>query len=98
VGTFRSAWSWVFGKHEPRPPDPSRVVEAAWVPLWQSRMITDELRAQGIPAVVNDEFSVHLTMYSREPMARIFVTEDRRAEAEELIEDITGTAPIHRKL
>jgi hypothetical protein len=61
-------------------------------------MIVDELNAQGIPAVVNEEFSVHLTMYSRQPMARIFVTEDRKADAESVIEDLTGLAPTHRKL
>jgi hypothetical protein len=98
MSALRDAWDWVAGRHAPRPPDPDRVVEAAWVPMWQSRMITDALIAEGIPAVVNEEFSVHLTMYSREPMARIFVTEDRKAEAESLIEDLTGVAPTHRKL
>ena len=98
VSALGDAWNWVFGKHPPRPPDPDRVVEAAWVPMWQSRMIVDELNAQGIPAVVNEEFSVHLTMYSRQPMARIFVTEDRKADAESVIEDLTGLAPTHRKL
>ena len=96
--TLRSAWHWVFGKHPPKPPDPERVVEAAWGPLWQSQMLTDELNAAGIPAVVNEEFTVHLTMYSRQPMARIFVTEDRLHEAEGLIEEITGVQPTHRKL
>ena len=95
---IRQAWNWVFGKHPPRPPDPDRVVEAAWVPLWQSQIVTDELRAAGIPAVVNEEFTVHLTTYTREPMARIFVTEDRLHEAEDLIADLTGQPPIHRKL
>jgi len=96
--TLRSAWHWVFGKHPPKPPDPERVVEAAWVPMWQSQMLTEELNAAGIPAVVNEEFTVHLTMYSRQPMARIFVTEDRLREAEDLIEEITGVQPTHRKL
>ena len=95
---IRRAWNWTFGKHPPRPPDPDRVTEAAWVPLWQSQMITEELKAAGIPAVVNEEFSVHLTTYTREPMARIFVTEDRLHDAEDLIEDLTGHRPTHRKL
>ena len=95
---IRRAWNWVFGKHPPRPPDPDRVTEAAWVPLWQSQMITEELYAAGIPAVANEEFSVHLTTYTREPMARIFVTEDRLGDAEDLIEDLTGHRPTHRTL
>ena len=88
----------MFGKHPPRPPDPDRVTEAAWVPLWQSQMLTEELNAAGIPAAVNEEFSLHLTTYTREPMARIFVTEDRLADAEALIEALTGQRPKHRKL
>jgi hypothetical protein len=95
---IRRAWNWVFGKHPPRPPDPDRVTEAAWVPLWQSQMLTEELNAAGIPAAVNEEFSLHLTTYTREPMARIFVTEDRLADAEALIEALTGQRPKHRKL
>jgi hypothetical protein len=95
---LRAAWNWVFGKHPPRPPDPDRSTEAAWLPLWQSQMVNDELNAQGIPAVVFEEFSVHLTGYSREPMARIMVTEDRLAEAEEVIEVLTGVRPRRRTL
>ena len=49
------------------------------------RMVTEELVAAGIPAVVVDDFNINLTMYSREPMSRIFVTEDRQAEARELV-------------
>ncbi len=96
--TLRGAWNWVFGKHPPRPPDPNRTVEAAWLPMWQAQMVTDELVAQGVPAVWNEDYSIHLSMHSREPMARIFVTEDRQAEAGEIIEEIIGVAPRHRKL
>jgi hypothetical protein len=95
--TFRSAWHWVFGKHVPPPPDPDRTVEAGWVPFWQAQMIVDVLVADGIPAVTAEDFGLHLTMYSREPMARIFVTEDRRADAEAVIAEITGVPPAHRK-
>jgi hypothetical protein len=61
-------------------------------------MIVDELVAEGIPAVMAEDFSIHLTMYSREPMARIFVTEDRKADAQVIIEDITGHPPPARHL
>jgi hypothetical protein len=56
------------------------------------------LVAEGIPAVMAEDFSIHLTMYSREPMARIFVTEDRKADARVIIEDITGHPPPARHL
>jgi hypothetical protein len=96
--TLRSAFHWVFGKHPPRPPDAGRTVEAAWVPHWQARMIVDELVAEGIPAVMTEDFSIHLTMYNREPMARIFVTEDRQADARALVGEILGHPPSTRHL
>ena len=96
--TFKSAWHWVFGKHEPKPPNPDRTVEAAWLPFWQAQFVTDELVAQGVPAVWNEDFNIHIGVYQREPMARIFVTEDRQAEAEEIVEAVTGLEPRHRKL
>jgi hypothetical protein len=86
----------MFGKHAPRPPDPQRTVEAGWVPFWQAHMIVDELIADGIPAVMTEDFGVTVSMYQRETMARIFVTEDRKAEAEALITEITGIPPAHR--
>ena len=95
---FRAAWNWAFGKHPPRPPDPDRVVEAAWVPAWQAAMLCDELEARGIPAKWTEDFGIHLTMYSREPRSRIFVTEDRKAEAQAAIEELTGLPPAQRKL
>ena len=61
-------------------------------------MVADTLVEAGIPAVMSEDFSINLTMYAREPMARIFVTEDRHAEAEALIEDILGHPPRHRGL
>lgn len=95
---YRSAVDWLLGRDAPKPPDPGRTVEAAWIPLWQSQMITDELNAQGVPAVVTDDYSINPMMTAREPMARIFVTEDRRAEAEEIITELLGHPPRHRGL
>lgn len=91
-------WHWVFGKHEPNPPNPERTVEAGWVPQWMAPMIVEELHGQGIPAVTTDDFGLNLSMNSREPMARVFVTEDRRADAEAVITDILGHPPAHRRL
>jgi hypothetical protein len=96
--TFRSAWHWVFGKHEPKPPNPDRTVEAGWVPQWMAPMIVDELNAQGVPAVTTDDYNLNPYMNSREPMARVFVTEDRKAEAREIMTDILGHPPAHRRI
>ena len=96
--TFRSAWHWVFGKHEPRPPNPDRTVDAGWVPQWMAPMIVDELNAQGIPAVTTDDYNLNLYMNRREPMARVFVTEDRKVEAREVMTDILGHPPAQRRI
>ena len=56
------------------------------MPFWQAQMLVDELIADGIPAVMTEDFGVTVSMYNRETMARIFVTEDRKAEAEALID------------
>jgi hypothetical protein len=96
--TFREALDWVLGRDELPPPNPDRTVEAAWVPTWQGQILTDELVAAGIPAVVVEDFNINLTMYAREPMSRIFVTEDRLADAEAVVEEILGHPPRHRRL
>ncbi len=98
MATFRGAWHWVFGKHEPKPPNPDRTVEAGWVPQWMAPMIVDELNTQGIPAVTTDDFNLNPYMNSREPMARVFVTEDRQAEAREVLTDILGHPPAQRRI
>ena len=88
----------MFGKHPPKPPNPDRTVEAAWVPHWQAQMIVDALVAEGVPAVASEDFAIHLLTDHRGPMARIFVTEDRKAEAQAIIEEILGHPPATRRL
>jgi hypothetical protein len=61
-------------------------------------MLTELLKNEGVPAVWAEDFNLNMGVYNREAMARIFVTEDRKAEAEAIIEDFTGTSPRHRKL
>jgi hypothetical protein len=96
--TPKELWDWILGRDPLPPVSPDKTVEAAWLPQWLSRMVTDELVASGIPAVVVDDFNLNLTMYSREPMSRIFVTEDRRDEAQEIVEEILGHEPRRRPL
>lgn len=86
-------FNWIFGKHEPRPPDPERSTEAAWVPLWQSQLIEAELRADEIHCVVVEDHSSHWTGRSAIPHARIFVMEPDLAAAERVIEEVTGYPP-----
>ena len=87
---------WIFGKHPPRPPDPERTCEAAWLPMWQAQMVLHELLEREVPAVVSEDFTSHLRFGAREPMARIFVMEPRLVEAETIIEEIIGHPPAHQ--
>ncbi len=87
---------WIFGKHPPRPIDPERTVEAAWLPMWQAQLVLHELWERDIPAVVSEDHTSHLIMTAREPMARIFVMEPVLARAEAAIEEITGWPPAHQ--
>jgi len=89
-------WHWIFGKHEPRPPDPERTVEAAWLPMWQAHLVLHELLERDVHAVVSEDFTSHWRGGSREPMARIFVMEPRLADAEAIIEELTGFPPAHQ--
>jgi|TARA_B100001939_G_scaffold313356_1_gene297124 hypothetical protein len=89
VGFFQ----WVFGRHESRPPDAERSIEAAWLPLWQAQLVLHELWEREIPAVQSEDFTSHLRFGAREPMARIFVMEPRLADALDVIESVIGEEP-----
>ncbi len=89
-------WSWMVGSRPPRPPDPGRTVEAAWLPMWQAQLILHELWEREIPAVMSEDFTSHLRFGAREPMARIFVTEPRLAAARAVIEEVTGFPPANQ--
>lgn len=91
-------WNWIFGKHPPRPPDPERSAEAAWLPLWQAQLVLHELWERDIPAVMSEDFTSHMLLGKRQPMARIFVMEPRLADAEAVIEELTGFPPAHQGL
>ena len=86
-------FQWVFGRHESRPPDAERSIEAAWLPLWQAQLVLHELWEREIPAVQSEDFTSHLRFGAREPMARIFVMEPRLADALDVIESVIGEEP-----
>ena len=50
-------FQWVFGRHESRPPDAERSIEAAWLPLWQAQLVLHELWEREIPAVQSEDFT-----------------------------------------
>lgn len=89
---------WLLGRDEPRPPDPERSVEAAWLPLWQSQMVLHELLERDVPAVLAEDHTSHLRFRTSVPMARIFVMEPRLEAAERIIEEITGFPPAKQGL
>lgn len=97
MGWLGEFWEYFWGRGDDEPSG-ERTVEAAWVPMWQSQMLAAELIAAGIPAQVAEDYGINLLVHSREPMARIFVTDDRLAEAETLIEEIIGHPPRHRSV
>ena len=86
-------FQWAFGRHEPRPPDADKSIEAAWLPLWQAQLVLHELWERDIPAVQSEDFTSHLRFGSREPMARIFVMEPRLADALDVITSVIGEEP-----
>ncbi len=96
MGVLREAWDHFWGRDDDDVPNPERTVEAGWVPAWQAQMLTDELIADGIPAVVVEDLNINLLLHSREPMARIFVTHDRRDEAVALLTELLGHEPLQR--
>jgi len=91
-------FNWIFGKHPPRPPDPQRSVEAAWLPMWQAQLVVHELTEREIPAVVSEDHASRMIGMSREPMARIFVMEPLLAAAKAAIEEITGHPPARHEM
>lgn len=96
MGWARSFWEHFWGRDGA--PSEERTVEAAWVPLWQSQFLVDELEAAGVPSAAVEDFGINVLVHSREPMARIFVTGDRQDEAEEILTELLGHAPRHRSV
>lgn len=93
MGLVRRAVDWLAGRDPPKPPKPDRVVEAAWLPLWQAQLVLHELWERELPATMAEDHTSLLRYAAREPMARIFVMQERLDEIRAAIEDITGTEP-----
>jgi hypothetical protein len=63
----------------------SRLVDAAYVPLWASEIVRVALEDVGISASVIEQ---RLVPAQGLPMARVFVPADRLAEARAVIDDV----------
>lgn len=89
VGFF----AWLRGQDPPREPRPDRVVEAAWLPLWQAHLVLHELWERELPVTMAEDHTSLLRYAAREPMARLFVMEPRLHEVRSAITEITGVEP-----
>jgi hypothetical protein len=81
MGYRHAVWHWVFGKHPPKPPREDHVVELAWLPLWKAQLLLHHLWECGIPTTMSEDHTSQLRFGAREPMARLYVMEVRRAAA-----------------
>jgi hypothetical protein len=88
MSLFGRAVHWVFGRHEPPPPRPDRVVEVAWMPLWQAQLALHHLWEAEIPATLSEDHTSQLRFGAREPMARLFVMEPRLAAARAALAEV----------
>ncbi len=82
-------FNWIFGKHPPRPPDPSRSTSAALLPRWQAELALAELAEHRIHAVISDDHTSYLGSGRIESMAHVYVMEPDRDAAKAIIDEIT---------
>jgi len=75
-----------------REPDPHDVVWVATVALWQAPLVVHGLAEQRIKATFAETSSRRM-IYGGAPAARIYVHQVHRAEAEQIILDLTGIGP-----
>ena len=87
------AMAWLMGRDAPRAPRPDRVVEAAWLPLWQAHLVLHELWERELPVTMAEDHTSQLRYAAREPMARLFVMEPRLDDVRRAIAEITGVEP-----
>lgn len=85
--------AWLRGDDAPRPPRPDRVVEVAWLPLWQAHLVLHELWERDLPVTMAEDHTSLLRYAAHEPMARLFAMEPRRDEVRRVITEIIGVEP-----
>ena len=62
-------------------PDRERVVELAWLPLWQAQLVLHHLWEADVPTTLSETAPVPWRIGMHEPMARLYVMERRLAAA-----------------
>jgi hypothetical protein len=84
---------WLLGERKPRPPVEGRIVEVAWLPLWQCQLALHDLWENEIPATMAEDHTSMMRFAAREPMGRIFVMEVRAELARTTITECIGIDP-----
>jgi hypothetical protein len=84
---------WLVTERKARPPRADRVVEVAWLPLWQCHLALHDLWENEIPATMAEDHTSMMRFAAREPMARIFVMEVRAEIARAQITECIGIDP-----
>ena len=54
-----------------------RVVELAWLPLWQAQLVLHHLWEAGVPTTMSEDHTSQLRFGAREPMAHLYVMAHR---------------------
>ena len=88
-----SLLDWLFADRKTRPPRQDRVVEVAWLPLWQCQLALHDLWENEIPATMSEDHTSMMRFAAREPMGRIFVMEVRAEIARAQIAECIGMEP-----
>jgi len=83
----------LFGDIARRGPKEDRVVEVAWLPLWQCQLALHDLWENEIPATMAEDHTSMIRFAAREPMGRIFVMERRAQIARAAIARRIGVDP-----
>ena len=84
---------WLVRRNQARPSRSDRVVEVAWLPLWQCQLALHDLWENEIPASMAEDHTSMLRFAAREPMARIYVMEVRAEAARAAIKACIGIDP-----
>lgn len=86
------SWRELF-RRQPRDLSTSdRVVELAWMPLWQAQLVLHHLWEAGVPTTLSEDHTAMLRFGAREPMAHLYVMERRLVEARGALAEVTGPA------
>ncbi len=86
--------AWLRGENVRRTPRDDEMVEVAWLPLWQSHLVSHGLWERGIPNAISEDHTSHLRFAARGPMGRIFVLGIRYEAAVAAATELIGDEPI----